>query len=132
MEGSDGLVATCEQAGAFPLSNFGQEAAYPLGSRKFGVAPTLATARCAHCAGVLSEVVNHQDGSMARTPLLRAFAAQYGLRCITIADLIRYRTMVDNGQATGLRPASRLGPRAPGTEATRLYSAKEHVTVAAH
>lgn len=42
-------------------------------------------------AGVLCEVVNKQDGSMQRTPQLLAFAKQHGLKCITIADLIRYR-----------------------------------------
>ncbi|GLI64825.1 hypothetical protein VaNZ11_008123 [Volvox africanus] len=42
-------------------------------------------------AGVLCELVNKSDGSMARTPQLLEFARRYGLRCITIADLIRYR-----------------------------------------
>ncbi len=28
---------------------------------------------------------------MSRTPELLAFAAKHGLRCITIADLVRYR-----------------------------------------
>jgi len=44
-----------------------------------------------HPAGVLCEIVNKADGSMQRTPQLLAFAEQHGLRCITIADLIRYR-----------------------------------------
>lgn len=47
-----------------------------------------------HPAGVLCEVVS-ADGSMARTPELQAFAKQYGLKCITIADLIRYRLKHD-------------------------------------
>ncbi|GIL76407.1 hypothetical protein Vretimale_5962 [Volvox reticuliferus] len=42
-------------------------------------------------AGVLCELVNKSDGSMARTPELLEFAKHHGLRCITIADLIRYR-----------------------------------------
>jgi 3,4-dihydroxy 2-butanone 4-phosphate synthase/GTP cyclohydrolase II len=42
-------------------------------------------------AGVLCEIVNKEDGSMSRTPQLMAFAAQHGLRIITIADLVRYR-----------------------------------------
>jgi 3,4-dihydroxy 2-butanone 4-phosphate synthase/GTP cyclohydrolase II len=42
-------------------------------------------------AGVLCEIVNKDDGSMQRTPQLLAFAQQHGLKCITIADLIRYR-----------------------------------------
>ncbi|KAG7673712.1 hypothetical protein Ndes2526B_g02831 [Nannochloris sp. 'desiccata'] len=41
-------------------------------------------------AGVLCEIVN-KDGTMARTPELLEFAARYGLKCITIADLVRYR-----------------------------------------
>jgi 3,4-dihydroxy 2-butanone 4-phosphate synthase/GTP cyclohydrolase II len=41
--------------------------------------------------GVLVEVVN-DDGSMARLPELRVFAAQHGLALISIADLIAFRT----------------------------------------
>lgn len=41
--------------------------------------------------GVLVEVVN-DDGSMARLPQLRVFAAEHGLALISIADLIEYRT----------------------------------------
>ena len=53
-------------------------------------------ARLAGCqpAGVLCEIVS-QDGSMARTPELLAFGAQHGLKCITIADLVRYRLKHD-------------------------------------
>ena len=53
-------------------------------------------ARLAGCrpAGVLCEVVC-RDGEMARTPELRAFAAEHGLCCITIADLVRYRLKND-------------------------------------
>ncbi|PXF47509.1 Bifunctional riboflavin biosynthesis protein RIBA 1, chloroplastic [Gracilariopsis chorda] len=52
-------------------------------------------ARLAGCApvGVLSEVVNDNDGSMARLPQLRQFAAQHGLVLTSIADLIKYRRM---------------------------------------
>ena len=39
---------------------------------------------------MLAEVVN-DDGTMARLPQLEAFAAEHGLRLISIADLIRYR-----------------------------------------
>lgn len=42
------------------------------------------------CAGVLSEVVDRRDGSMARTPYLLDFARIHGIKCITIADLVRY------------------------------------------
>jgi 3,4-dihydroxy 2-butanone 4-phosphate synthase/GTP cyclohydrolase II len=41
-------------------------------------------------AGVLCEVVN-EDGSMARLKDLEGFAAEHGLKIITIADLIAYR-----------------------------------------
>ena len=51
---------------------------------------------CAHCiAGALCEIVNPEDGSMARTPQLLAFAARHSLRCITIADLVQYRIRND-------------------------------------
>jgi 3,4-dihydroxy 2-butanone 4-phosphate synthase/GTP cyclohydrolase II len=41
-------------------------------------------------AGALCEVVN-EDGSMARLPDLRRFAAEHGLKLVSIADLIAYR-----------------------------------------
>jgi 3,4-dihydroxy 2-butanone 4-phosphate synthase/GTP cyclohydrolase II len=41
--------------------------------------------------GVLVEIVN-DDGTMARLPELRTFAARHGLVLISIADLIAYRT----------------------------------------
>jgi 3,4-dihydroxy 2-butanone 4-phosphate synthase/GTP cyclohydrolase II len=41
--------------------------------------------------GVLVEIVN-DDGTMARLPELRVFAARHGLALISIADLIAYRT----------------------------------------
>ncbi|KAG2493770.1 hypothetical protein HYH03_007991 [Edaphochlamys debaryana] len=46
-------------------------------------------------AGVLCEVVNKQDGSMARTPELLELAQRHNMACITIADLIRYRLRHD-------------------------------------
>lgn len=42
-------------------------------------------------AGVLAEVINPEDGSMARTPQLLEFAREHGLKCITVAQLVRYR-----------------------------------------
>ncbi|HET9071911.1 MAG TPA: bifunctional 3,4-dihydroxy-2-butanone-4-phosphate synthase/GTP cyclohydrolase II [Acidimicrobiales bacterium] len=42
-------------------------------------------------AGVLCEVVSADRLSMARRPELEAFAAEYQLTLITIADLVRYR-----------------------------------------
>src|SRR5258708_3169176 len=41
-------------------------------------------------AGVLAEVMN-EDGTMARAPQLDAVGRQFGLKFITIADLIKYR-----------------------------------------
>jgi 3,4-dihydroxy 2-butanone 4-phosphate synthase/GTP cyclohydrolase II len=41
-------------------------------------------------AGVLVEVVN-DDGTMKRSPQLRAFADEHGLAMISIDDLVRYR-----------------------------------------
>lgn len=41
-------------------------------------------------AGVICEIMN-EDGTMARLPQLEAFAAQYNLKMITVADLVRYR-----------------------------------------
>ena len=42
-------------------------------------------------ASVICEIMS-EDGSMARLPELREFAAQHGLRIGTIADLIHYRS----------------------------------------
>lgn len=47
------------------------------------------------CAGALCEIVNPEDGSMSRGPQLLAFAKQHGLKCITIADLVRHRLQHD-------------------------------------
>jgi 3,4-dihydroxy 2-butanone 4-phosphate synthase / GTP cyclohydrolase II len=46
-------------------------------------------------AGVLCEIVDRADGSMARTPALQAFARQHGLKCVTIADLVAYMDYMD-------------------------------------
>ena len=45
-------------------------------------------------AAVICEILN-DDGSMARLPDLRAFAAQHRLKVGTIADLIRYRSQTE-------------------------------------
>ena len=55
-------------------------------------------ARLAGCAptGVLCEIVSADEkGTMARTEELLKFSEEYGLPCITIADLIRYRLKVE-------------------------------------
>ena len=41
-------------------------------------------------AAVLCELVDNDDGSMARLPKLREFAKKENLKIISIADLIRY------------------------------------------
>lgn len=41
-------------------------------------------------AGILCEIVDDEDGSMARLPKLRQFAKHHGLKIISIADLIRW------------------------------------------
>ncbi|CAL9771502.1 unnamed protein product [Musa acuminata subsp. burmannicoides] len=45
--------------------------------------------------GVLCEIVDEDDGSMARLPKLREFAKKQDLKMITIADLVRYRRKRD-------------------------------------
>lgn len=46
-------------------------------------------------AGVICEVMK-DDGSMARLPDLEMFAAEHGLKVVTIADLIQYRLRNDS------------------------------------
>ncbi|MQL69339.1 hypothetical protein Taro_001643 [Colocasia esculenta] len=46
-------------------------------------------------AAVLCEIVDNDDGSMARLPKLREFALRENLKIISIADLIRYRRKRD-------------------------------------
>jgi len=41
-------------------------------------------------AGVICELLNH-DGSMSRLPQLKEYAKQWGMKLISIADLISYR-----------------------------------------
>jgi 3,4-dihydroxy 2-butanone 4-phosphate synthase/GTP cyclohydrolase II len=41
-------------------------------------------------AGVICEIMN-EDGTMARLPEVEAFAAEHGLKVVSIADLIAYR-----------------------------------------
>lgn len=42
-------------------------------------------------AGVLCEIVNDHDGSMARLPQLREFSQKHGLKMVLISDMVRYR-----------------------------------------
>ncbi|MWJ27663.1 3,4-dihydroxy-2-butanone-4-phosphate synthase [Halomonas sp. ZH2S] len=54
-------------------------------------------------SGVICEIMN-DDGSMARRPELEVFAAEYGIKMGTIADLIHYRIVneqtIDHLEAT--------------------------------
>jgi 3,4-dihydroxy 2-butanone 4-phosphate synthase/GTP cyclohydrolase II len=45
-------------------------------------------------AGVICEIMN-DDGTMARMPDLERFAGKYGLRILTIEDLIKYRLFTE-------------------------------------
>ncbi len=46
-------------------------------------------------AGVICEIMN-EDGSMARVPELREFAARHNILLVTVADLINYRLRTDS------------------------------------
>ncbi|MBO8156734.1 MAG: bifunctional 3,4-dihydroxy-2-butanone-4-phosphate synthase/GTP cyclohydrolase II [Bacillaceae bacterium] len=72
---------------------------FPLVSRKGGVlrraghteaAVDLARLAGTEPAGVICEIIN-EDGTMARVPQLKEFAERFGLKMITIEDLIKYR-----------------------------------------
>ncbi|KAA8496973.1 Bifunctional riboflavin biosynthesis protein RIBA 1, chloroplastic [Porphyridium purpureum] len=65
-------------------------------------------ARIAGCApvGVLSEIVNDRDGSMARMPDLIKFCEEHNLVMTSIADLVRYRRSKEKlVEAMTLKPA---------------------------
>lgn len=51
-------------------------------------------------AGVLMEIMN-EDGSMARMPRLKELAAEWGLKIITIKDLIAYRLQKESSLEAG-------------------------------
>lgn len=72
---------------------------FPLVARKGGVlrraghteaAVDLAKLAGTEPAGVICEIIN-EDGTMARVPQLKEFAERFGLKMITIEDLIKYR-----------------------------------------
>ena len=72
---------------------------FPLRARKGGVlvrpgqteaSVDLARIAGLYPAGVICEIMN-PDGTMARLPELREFAAAHGLKIISVADLVRYR-----------------------------------------
>jgi 3,4-dihydroxy 2-butanone 4-phosphate synthase/GTP cyclohydrolase II len=74
---------------------------FPVVARKGGVLVrtgqtegSVDLARLAGCtpAGVICEIMK-EDGTMARMPDLRAFAAEHGLKIVSIQDLVEYRMM---------------------------------------
>ena len=74
---------------------------FPLRARRGGVleragqteaAVDLARLAGLHPAGVICEIMN-EDGSMARVPDLARFCLQYGLRMITVAEIVRHRLL---------------------------------------
>lgn len=79
-------------------------------------------------AGVLCEIINDSDGSMARLPQLREFSKKYGLKMVLISDLVRYRR---NRQALVERTASARVPTIHGKFTAVSYRSKmddiEHV-----
>ncbi|WP_066174614.1 bifunctional 3,4-dihydroxy-2-butanone-4-phosphate synthase/GTP cyclohydrolase II [Bacillus marinisedimentorum] len=76
---------------------------FPLVAKKGGVlrraghteaAVDLARLADAKPAGVICEIMN-EDGTMARVPQLREIADEFGLKMVTIKDLIKYRNQKD-------------------------------------
>ncbi len=76
---------------------------FPLRARPGGVlarsgqteaAVDLATLAGLSPGGVICEIMN-QDGTMARVPELIGFCQHYGLKMISVADLIRYRIQTE-------------------------------------
>src|SRR4051794_35230108 len=76
---------------------------FPLRARAGGVlvrsgqteaAVDLARLAGLNAGGVICEIMN-PDGTMARVPELADFCRQYGLKMISVAELIRYRTQTE-------------------------------------
>ena len=64
-------------------------------------------------AAALIEIMN-PDGTMARMPQLQEVAGQFGLKIITIKDLIAYRLKKESGNETSLQPGSTSTARSDG------------------
>ena len=86
---------------------------------------TVDLARMAGCypAGLLCEIVTEDKQRMARQPELERFAAEHGLRIISIADLVRYRRhrekLVERVAPRASRPSSASSsPTASGPSST--------------
>ena len=96
------LAACADQAQPSDLKTPGH--VFPLRARDGGVlvrtgqteaAVDLARLAGLRPAGVICEIMN-KDGTMARLPELRKFAAHHNLKLVTIADLIQYRLRHDS------------------------------------
>ncbi len=96
------LAACADQAQPSDLKTPGH--IFPLRARDGGVlvrtgqteaAVDLARLAGLRPAGVICEIMN-KDGTMARLPELRKFAAHHNLKLVTIADLIQYRLRHDS------------------------------------
>ncbi len=68
-------------------------------------------------SGVICEIMN-KDGTMARLPELQEFAKHFGLKIITIEDLIKYRLRKDR---TVEKVATAILPTAYGTFKIHAY-----------
>jgi 3,4-dihydroxy 2-butanone 4-phosphate synthase / GTP cyclohydrolase II len=95
------VTAIADDAGPDDLVTPGH--VFPLRARKGGVlvragqtegSVDLARLAGLKPAGVICEVMK-DDGTMARLPDLERFAAEHGLKLVTIADLIQYRLSYD-------------------------------------
>ncbi|MBL7650176.1 MAG: 3,4-dihydroxy-2-butanone-4-phosphate synthase, partial [Candidatus Hydrogenedentes bacterium] len=92
------LTAVDPESSAADLARPGH--VFPLRAKRGGVlvrvGQTEASVDMARIAGlqpaaVICEIMN-DDGTMARMPELRAFAEKHGLKIISVADLVKYRT----------------------------------------
>jgi 3,4-dihydroxy 2-butanone 4-phosphate synthase/GTP cyclohydrolase II len=70
-------------------------------------------------AGVICEILR-EDGTMARLPDLEPFAARHGLKIVTIADLIHYRSQYDS--LVHRRAEARIASRHGGEFRTLVYT----------
>jgi len=91
------LTAIDENSGPEDIDRPGH--IFPIRARKGGVlvragqtegSIDLARAAGMNPAGVICEIMN-DDGTMARMPDLRVVARKFGLKIVTIADLVKYR-----------------------------------------
>lgn len=94
-------VAVADETTAHDLARPGH--VFPLRAKKGGVlvragqtegSVDLARLAGLKPAGVICEIMN-DDGTMARMPQLQEFASKYGLKIISIADLVAYRMVME-------------------------------------